>query len=253
MAEPNSAYTYNDLISRVSIYLGYGSAPTGDKLIEVDMAVQDGYQQFLQPPVINGNAHLWSFLSPLSTLQIVAGVDTYALPDDFASIKKGISFPSTSRQDNTVERVGESQVRAFNAKYDYTGDPRVCAVRPVAGNGTSGQRYEIVFAPMPDANLVISYAYNRRLNKLSNTNLYPIGGSEYGQVLVSSCLAIAESRTNDDEGPRTAEFFRSLESAIMRDQSAACPDTLGYNGDSSVYPADIDYRDYVVTVDGVTP
>jgi hypothetical protein len=92
------------------------------------------------------------------------------------------------------------------------------------------------------------------MDRLSATNLYPIGGAEYSQLILDSCLAMAESREDDAEGPRTSAFFRALEAAVMRDRQAMTPDFLGYNGDNSdSFGGGSSRPSYMVTYQGKLP
>jgi len=55
----------------------------------------------------------------------------------------------------------------------------------------------------------------------------------FGQVLMASCLAVAELRDKDQSGPYMADFEKKLAGCIEFDRRANTPDTLGYNSDES--------------------
>lgn len=86
--------TYQWLRREIGGYLGFGYSDATwsfDQAKKVDSIIQSGYMQMLYPPAIpvdgqEGISHQWSFLTPVSRLNIKSGIKSYTLPTDFASL-----------------------------------------------------------------------------------------------------------------------------------------------------------------------
>jgi len=239
MAESTLSYGYAQLFWEVGNFLGYGrtAATYSDaEVAECDFIVQSGYRQFLFPPPLAGEreAHVWSFLSPVTTLDTGIGDVDYDLPDDFGGlIGDRLTIVSTTRRWPVMVR-GEGQVRALlRATTNTTGKPQYVAVRPKAPTGTTGQRFELIVYPEPDAIYTLEYRRNILTIKLSTTYPYPLGGMAHAETLLESCLKVAELRGDDEAGVHTAAFAERLAASVSADRQAFAPPTLGYNGDAS--------------------
>jgi len=162
--------SYYEMIERVSDFLGYGLAPSGDDLARVRARIEAGYRRFLDPPVLPGEVvpHEWSWLSPLATLEISAGVYRYTLPYDFGGIISDISY---APQVSVIERIAvthEGVIRKYRANNDYSGDPYVAAVRALSHSHTSGQLWELVVYPTPSEARTLYYRYKVGTTRLDN-------------------------------------------------------------------------------------
>jgi hypothetical protein len=126
-------------------------------------------------------------------------------------------------------------------------------VRPktVPESTSTGQRFQILFEPAPDAAYVLSYRYAVLPDKLTTTNAMPYGGVAAAETLLEACLSVAEERANGTRGVHYQAFLERLAALIAFD-SRNRPDTLGYHYDrsdscSDHYPS----RTYGVTYNGV--
>lgn len=129
--------------------------------------------------------------------------------------------------------VSHKQVRDERQSFLTTGTPTMAAVHPKTFVATTGQRWQITFYPTPDAVYQLSARSKVSPSMLDATNKYPLGGSEIAELILTSCLAIAEQRYRDEQGVHRQEFPLLLAAAIANDADAFSPNTLGYNADRS--------------------
>jgi hypothetical protein len=229
--------TYDDLVREVAFFLGFGRKAStelgAEDLSLVDSKVQAGYQQFLSPPKLQGDAvaHIWGFLSPTAVLTLVAGDWDYDLPENFGGMLGEFNYAANLGR-APVPQGGEGQVLASRSRADLSDYPRIAAIRPKASAGLAQQRFEVLVYPTPNGSYDWSYRYNVLMNKLTAANPYPLGGADHRNTLIESCLAAAET-VNDAEGVHTAAFLRNLQASVSRDRQTASPKTLGYNADRS--------------------
>ena len=99
---------------------------------------------------------------------------------------------------------------------------------------------------------VLSYRKLILLNKLSQTNPYPLGGMQHGETILESCLSIAEQRLNDGQkGQHWQQFMTRLAASISYDRRSFTPGFLGYNADRSDCGGRSNDRTTIVTYNGV--
>lgn len=161
----------------------------------------------------------------------------YTLPDDFGTLQGPITFrPGANSYYGPIEIFGESQIRTRKQSTLITGVPRRAALRPKAHTPTTGQRWELILDPDPDAEYVLYHRYGVNPNALTATNKYPYGGMKYGELWIAATLYAAEQRFKDvSEWQWKGVFEERLGHAIGMDEKDAAPDFLGYNGDRSPY------------------
>ena len=99
-----------------------------------------------------------------------------------------------------------------------------------------GQRMEVVFYPTPDSVYTLNYQYEAYNGKISEANPYPLGGMRHSELVLESCLAVAEQRANDDAGAHTQAFRSMLASSLAfdRKQGAKSYGQIGQPRDVSV-------------------
>ncbi|OHB56133.1 MAG: hypothetical protein A2Y07_01280 [Planctomycetes bacterium GWF2_50_10] len=258
MSEPSLTITYFDLLSEIGRMLGYGRDSgqwSDEERSDIDSVINSGLRQFYVPPPVDPsqNSHLWSFLKPIDTITTEVGVRTYDLPDDFGGIEGDLTFETGSGK-QFVRLANEGTVRNLAAYNNYVGTPSMAAIRPKASDGTSGQRFEIIFWKSPNDIYVLSYRKIVLLNKLSETNPYPLGTMAHGETILESCLSIAEQRLNDgNKGTHFEQFRVRLAASIMFDRQSTRANFLGYNGDRSDLNASDSGRTTIVTYNGNQP
>jgi hypothetical protein len=147
----------------------------------------------------------------------IADTSKFDLPDDLGRIVGSIHFPVNEyRQSVTIIPIGALlEMRAINT---YTSHPRYAAIRYKTSDGSGGQRQEILFFPQPSQAYVMLYEYEAYNGALSDSYPYPLGGMQLAELYIESCLAVAESRLNDEIGIHTAQYQALLLDAIARDR-----------------------------------
>lgn len=222
MAESELSVTYADLLKEVARFLGYGSdssAWTADQLEEVDGYVQSGARRFYYPPAANGAeaGYSWSFLSPVATLTTTADDAAQDLPADLGRVLGNFHYEEGEHQRSIVQ-VSEAKLMELVERTASTGHPEVATVRHRAKDAARGQRFEVAWWPIPDAAYTLTFRYEAFNGKLSADNPYPLGGMRHAELIVQSCLAVAELRANDERGHHSAEYDRLLAAAIEQDR-----------------------------------
>lgn len=184
----------------------------------------------------------------------------YDLPDDFGAIDGDLTF-GRSEFFKSIPIVGEGQIRSLQQRNVSAGNPRFAAIRPLNNDGRSGQRFELLLWPSPDATYNLTYRYKVLAQKLSDTKPYALGGMAMGEVVMASCLAQAENHVNDERGVRQQKFLERLSAQVSADREAITPQFFGYNADGSddankpLSRSDLrdGFTSTVVTLNGVTP
>ena len=152
---------------------------------------------------------------------------SYALPDDFGQIEGTFRFATGSGNAAPI-LVGEADIRQKRTLNDQTGTPVYVAVRPKSTTNATGQRFELLAYPTPDAVYAMTYRYSVLPNALvATTAEYPYGGAMHGETIRESCLAAAEAMMNDTQGIHKALFAERLAVSIAADLQASVPDRIG--------------------------
>lgn len=228
MAESTLSLSYSDIQYEVAKYLGWDrTAANWTTAQNTDFAyiVKRGLRLFYFPPTQEEDKpyYEWSFLRVWANVTLTANNSAYTLPDNFSGIVLDYSpcYASASGR-RRLCKVPEAELRAMQAMDSQTKQyPRYYAVRPTAIANT-GHRYEMLVYPTPgtdQANAVINYSYVSIPETLSNTAVYPCGGGQYSEVLMTAMLAAAEAAVDDDPmGPNMQRFTVLLSSAIREDK-----------------------------------
>lgn len=230
--------TYPWLVQEVGAALGYGpnDATWGrDQRKIVDSVIQSGYMQMLYPPPLGApregapapKPHQWSFLAPLAKLALASGESEYRLPEDFSGVVGDMTIAGCR-----VTLVPDVRLRQMSKS--ETGAPKYAATRPLASDGTGRQGYEIAFYPTPDADMDLSFRYSVVPETLSIDRPYPLGGRQYAELLLQSCLSVAEQRTKGEAGVATGRYIERLAAAVQLDvQSLAAEEDLAWAVDDA--------------------
>jgi len=240
LAEAGLSLGHPDIGRQVARYLGFDPTNWASNAVHssiVDDIIQSGLRQFYRPPPLPGEkrAHNWWFLQPKTTLATVANDYDYDLPDDFAYIVTDFTYSTSYVGNGLIRKVGEQHIRKLREGNTLVGKPQYFAIRPKTTAGTTGQRFEVLFYPAPDAVYTLEYRYAILLGKITAAAPYPYGGEMHGETILQSCLAIAEERQNDGVSGdmHRKKFFERLAASIALDQNQQ-PDFHGYNGDGSL-------------------
>ena len=246
--ESTLSLTFEDLLKEVGGFLGYGSVRvswTAAQASEIERYVQAGVRQFYYPPAAQGieAGYEWSFMRPDATVDTLAGASEVALPDGFGRLISDLHYEATVRNPSVIQ-ISYAQLSARLADSVDQSDPQFVATRFKASTGAYGQRQELVLWPVPDAVYTLSFRYEAFACKLSDTNPYPLGGMKFTQLIVESCLAVAEQRANDERGLHSEQFASMLAASIAQDRKNGAryfghmggtsePCTMARNGQTS--------------------
>lgn len=211
------AVSYDDLFKTVSDFLGYGTGTLDEaRTAEVDSCIQAGVRQFYWPPAteMTDGSHDWSFLKVQGSIQLTQGVSTYNLPDGFGRIFGHLRYsPDAHRPSIPVIPIGQLHP-CGESRW-----PRFAAVTWRSAIGAKGQLKQIHFDCAPADSALLFFSADADTGPLSSDmRPYPLGGAMHSELVVESCLAIAEQRRNDEQGVHTQNFARLLAAAISRDR-----------------------------------
>lgn len=169
----------------------------------------------------------------------------YDLPDDFGGIQGDLVIESVNYRPKIV-LVGEGRIRSLrqtspqNVTTSSTTTPYYAAVRPKVQDTTGGQRFEIMFFPLPNDVYTISYPMRVLPQMLVTTTVeYPYGGTSHAETIRAACIAAAEEQENGNRlggGPvydKKNLFMERLAASIALDDQMNGIDFYGYNGDNS--------------------
>jgi len=220
----NLILTFSELYNKVSKFLGtYGSSgPTGTALTDAKEIVNDAYRRF-----INANPS-WSFLHKDTTLSTVSGTAVYQLPPDFLELKRIFQFGADANYP-PLEETSSQQITDWQNINDMSSYPSFFAIGVGEYTKETGQVWEVVFYPKPDATYTLSYSYKMSPTKLEGDDDIPIGALEYSDCIRQLCLAEAESSVEENSGVQEQKAGLALQIALKNDRRKA-PHNLGYNG-----------------------
>ena len=225
MAESSLSIGFADLKAEVGFYLGMGRGVdtpwSASQLLELTGLVQSGVRRVYYPPALSAEmaGFEWSWLRPSTTLAVTKDDWEFDLPDDFGRLIGVLHFAEAEYR-SPVVIVSAGKLLDMRAYSSLTDAPKYAAVRykAVTDESTGGQRQEILFFPTPSSDWTLSYEYEAYSGVLSDTFPYPLGGMQLAELYIESCLALAESRINDDVGQHAQHFQALLVDAIARDR-----------------------------------
>ena len=158
----------------------------------------------------------------------------YDLPDDFGGLEGDMVCAEGSNKPN-VRIIGEGKIRSLRSGSTARTDPVFVAIRPKKQTvTTTGQRFEVMFFPIPAVTKTLSYRMLVLPELLvTSTITHPYGGAVHSETILASCLAIVESQEDEKRGPKWQEFMDRLAASIQIDKKQISADYFGYNADNS--------------------
>ena len=158
----------------------------------------------------------------------------YNLPDDFGGLEGDMIYSEGSSKPN-IRIIGEGKIRSLRAGTTSRTYPQFAAIRPKKQTiTTTGQRFEIMFFPVPAVTDTLSYKMLVLPELLVTTTItYPYGGAMHSETILASCLAVAESQEDEKRGVKWQEFMDRLAASIQIDKRMISADHFGYNRDDS--------------------
>ena len=222
MAESGLSIGVSELRAEVGYLLGYGRTSANwstAQLSEINGLVASGVRRVYFPPAIDQSvlAYEWSWLRPTTTLSVVSGTSDYDLSDDFGRLVGALYYPDEEYK-APLAVVSVGKILAMRSYQALTGYPKYAATRFKDSDGSGGQRQEILLYPEPDDDWEMVYQYEAFSGTLTDTYPYPLGGMKLAELYIESCLAVAESRINDELGIHTQTYQALLVDAVARDR-----------------------------------
>lgn len=219
---------YATLRREIGYFIGYKKSTSdwsSDESTRVDDIINSGLRRFYWPPPVGEDGpHIWSFLSPDSSLTIVSGEYVYRLPNDFVDLEsKGFTFASGSGISRAT-RVANETITVLRAQASRSGAPQFFAIQATKASDGLDSGYEVLFYPTPDATYSLSYSYSVTPKSLSTDSPYPLGGARHSETIKEACLAEAEKKQFDEYGQHEKRFQELLASSIAADKNLAKPD-----------------------------
>jgi hypothetical protein len=212
--------SYSELVRHVARFLGYSENLSESQVQIVDVIIQSGVRQFYHPPAVNGveGGYEWSFMRPHVSMSLEAGKSTYTLPDGFGRLAGDFYFSTPAIGRQSIVLTSEYRINALAQQDDSPGVPRLASIRYKENMGQHGQAQEVTFYPTPVREFEIHFSFTAYTGRLSINSQYPLGGPQHSELVIESCLAIAEQRENDERGVHTERFENLLASAVADDK-----------------------------------
>ncbi len=192
-------------------------------------------------------AEAWSEDTETASEFVLQHNGNYDLPDDYGGgIENGLVIESSNYNPRIVV-TGEGSIRSMrqnrpqiSQSSSSTVTPFYVAVRPKVQVTTTGQRWEIMFFPLPSTVYTISYVYRVNPQMLVTTTIeYPYGGMVHAETIRAACIAAAEEQENGNRlggNPvydKKKLFQERLAASIQLDKQMNGMADYGYNGDNS--------------------
>lgn len=238
-----SSCDYTSLMRAVGgHYLGFGTSLNPDdytpeqKYQADEVAIQGGLRKFYSPEPLGKMPPVqWSFLRPTASLNLVASVGDYSLPEEFGGLIGTVTVLTTNGVYGSLRTVNEGIIRALRStNQNVTGIPKQVAVRAKPMSPGFPQGWELLVFPMPQTTYTIQFKMLVNWRRLSKENPYPYGGEQHSQTILCACLSEAEQKVQDiPAGPQQAEYLKRLAASIAVDAQAGRGEHLGYSGDPS--------------------
>lgn len=157
----------------------------------------------------------------------------YDLPDDFGGVEGDLVQAEGSNRSD-IRIIGEGKIRSLRAGTTSRTDPQFAALRPKKQTTTTnGQRFEIMFFPVPAVARTLSYKMLVLPEALTALVTHPYGGAMHGDTILASCLAVAESQEDEKRGVKWQEFLERLAASVQIDKKMTSANFFGYNRDNS--------------------
>jgi len=229
------AVDYTRLLREFCRFTGYDEDNLTDlQLADFQDVLRTALNQVIHPPLVptlGAQAHQWSWLRPVFTMETCDGQRRYTLPIDFERFIGPLNFQPEEGEYHELDYYPSSRLMNLANSINGTGTPAMYSLEPVATDGTTEQLWQLVLHPTPDAAYKLIGQYQIGARMLSATYPYPPGGPAHGELYVASVLAAAEAKIDDEHGgQKQAAFMARLMADISIDMQRQ-PTTLGYCGD----------------------
>lgn len=197
--EATAGMTFGDL--RTRMLEKFPADPSADDITQAGRLVNDGYLDFLL-------ASDWSFITATAEVSLtVASLGVVDLPADFASIVADPVLKDVWTGPRLLHRTEEWINEEVKASFDATGTPRYYCVRSKTFVSGTGQRYQIVTYPLPDATYTAVMPYRMDVGPMVDADEYPRGGSMHALTILQAALMIWEQRVGQTDGTERRLYY----------------------------------------------
>lgn len=230
-----------DLTGEVGTFLGWGRDATRwtvNKAKDVRECTASCLRKFYFQAKVgpNDEVHGWTFLRPVATVLLTAGVDNSPLPDDFGGFEglATVSFAGSGGGYQPLKQMHEEQIRMrYSAFPTAKGRPQCYAESQIKGTtDIASNRSRLLVYPKPDINYVLTVPYFFLGEYLTVLNPYPYGGAAHAETMKAGARSAAELFMDGQAGTETANYMQALAASISYDRRHQ-PKTLGINVDRS--------------------
>lgn len=170
------------------------------------------------------------YTASAKTFSIAAGESR--LPDNFGGQDCTMQFASgsTTAVPAAIQMTSVNGIIRMRQQVSQTAPPRFFAIRPITLAEATGQRWEAMWYPEPDADYTLECQYRLLADATTDGAYYVWGGVAHRNTVLAVCKAEAELTMNDQPGPWEARYRECLEQSKSYDAMAVGPKNLGYNG-----------------------
>lgn len=213
---------YSELRREIGRFLGFSRTPAdwdATQTSDVADVIRGGYRNVCWPTAMEGTpVHKWTWLCPSATISIVPGTRVYDLPYDFVRVCSPFTY-SYNDNGGIVAQSDDFKLRSLYSSEALNGIPKYCAIRPKSQEEDS---YELLVYPTPDAAMTIEYRYEKVPVELGESNPYHLGSAAYSELVLASCLMIADKMLNKESldpsgGLHAQRYAELLKASILID------------------------------------
>ena len=146
----------------------------------------------------------------------------YWLPTDFGGFVNPPEYPYGASADNpNLTRSSPEEIRRYwkDQSTTDTDQPKYYAVEPKEFVAATGQEWRLlVSSKLLDADYVLHFRYRAVGAALTDsTTVYPLGGSDYEEVILQAGRAAAELHGSDTQGQHEATYQMRVREAVALD------------------------------------
>lgn len=244
MADNAMSATRDSLLRALGVSLNWGDDPEvwmldGDYAQRAQDCLDYGLKMFYQC-VGAAAVWRWTFLTPKFSFNLVAGTETYDLPDDFNGFTATeLQYSGDGRVWYPLSLVTLQQIQRERQRLatgaTFSGAPSLASYAPKVGDGTLGQRWLLDVFPNPDAAYTLAGSYYSNPYQITGLKPYPMGGQPHSLTLESAVCAAGEKKINGmQDGPHYRDYLAQLQASITHDQAyLASQRKLGMNHDQA--------------------
>lgn len=215
-AESTLGMTFGSLQQEIARQMGVVDK-LSDNLVEIQSIIDAGLRQVYWPLGVEGIpiGFKWAMLRILKTGEVVApDTSTFALPDDFAGGLARLNITSADLPAiEVIERIQFETQKVGGATTN--GDPKTATVFVSAAAGaTESERYTVEWFPESTSSVTVSYYYDLIPDTIGDSTAFPFGAQLHSELILSSCLAVLEFRTNE---ANTTDFQEDFQRRLLAD------------------------------------